>query len=67
MWLYDLTFRPATAFDRLSGEEFVHWAYFTELHRIPDPSGVSYWVSQLDAGKSREEVLDGMRFCEVSV
>jgi SAM-dependent methyltransferase len=63
MWLYDLTFRPAAAFDRLSSEEYVHWAYFTELHRVADPSGVSYWVSQLDAGKSREEVLEGMNFC----
>ncbi|GJE43735.1 DUF4214 domain-containing protein [Methylobacterium soli] len=62
-WLYDLTFRRAADFDRFSDEEYVQWAYFTELHRLPDPSGTAYWVAQLGLEKTRAQVLEEMRGC----
>jgi hypothetical protein len=42
-----------------SNEEFVTILYQAFFNRDPDSGGYSYWVSQLNAGLTRIEVLDG--------
>lgn len=46
--------------ERTSNEVFVATAYTEILRRTPDPAGYAFWVAQLDAGKPRDNVIDGL-------
>ena len=43
----------------LTSTQFTTLLYSNVLDRAPDQGGLDYWVSQLDAGVSREQVLAG--------
>lgn len=46
-------------FGNLSNNEFVQLVYSSVVGRAPDAAGLSYWVSQLDAGMSRGTLMIG--------
>jgi len=46
--------------ERTADQVFVSTAYFQILHRTPDPAGYAFWLSQLAAGKPRNNVINGL-------
>lgn len=56
-----LEFSEGTDFRALTGNEvFVTMAYAEALQRMPDPADFARWVRFLDAGNSRDAVIDGL-------
>ena len=56
-----LAFSEGADFRRLTANEvFVATAYAETLQRTPDPAGFARWVAFLDAGNSRDAVIEGL-------
>ena len=61
LWISTTGFLNSQEFlnKNLSNEEYVKVLYRTFLGRECDPDGLADWVRQLDAGKSRDDILPG--------
>jgi hypothetical protein len=56
---YGFVFSPEFAGKNTSNEAFLSLLYRAFFDREPDPTGMQGWLTNLDAGVSREEVLNG--------
>jgi hypothetical protein len=48
-----------TAYGSLDNTDFVTLLYQNVLHRVPDPTGLGNWVTALNGGESRAQVVVG--------
>ena len=56
---YGFIFSPEFVNRELSNEDYVDTLYRTFFDREPDPAGRADWISTLEDGTSREDVLNG--------
>jgi len=47
-----------------SNEDYLTVLYFAFFDRDPDSAGYNYWMSQLNSGVSRQDVLDGFIYAQ---
>ncbi len=56
---YEFFFSAEFKNKNLSNKEYIRRLYQTFMGRDPDTAGYTYWLNQMSAGKSREEVFYG--------